>query len=65
MMVSFSEAETGLKVERYVQIKGHDEKVKKVFGFCEMHRTRKEIQLFLDLSIRTYFYDAILKPMLK
>jgi len=42
-----------------------DERTKKIVVFCELPRSREEIQTFLKLKNRDYFRKYILNPLIK
>ncbi len=48
-----------------VQATMQDERTKKILGFCQVPKTREEIQGFLKLSNRDYFRKEILSPLLE
>ena len=48
-----------------VQATMQDERTKKILEFCQVPKTREEIQGFLNLSNRDYFRKEILSPLLE
>jgi ATP-dependent DNA helicase RecG len=51
--------------EATMQATMQDERIKKIIEFCELPRSREEIQKYLNLKNRDYLRKHILNPLIK
>jgi len=47
------------------QVTPQDERVQKILDFCQIPRTREEIQAFINVKDREHFRKKFLQPLLK